>query len=188
MDNYEEERTTVDVLKNKVIESQAILEQSRWVYAVIDSRIESFNQRAGILLAANFAVIALGAQFVITNLVGSVQLIAILTFIPLLISAGFSVATIVTRTMHDIGSYAVLSRLTSGHVPTGNDGSSIHEHLLNMIIQGPTKDEPSALIAVESLSEKKANLLTYATWIFVSAFAFPLMAASVALVEGLSNA
>lgn len=58
-------------------EARALLEHARWTCDDLMGRIESFNQRAGVLLAASLALTAIGAPLAADRFRGLLSIVAL---------------------------------------------------------------------------------------------------------------
>ena len=164
-----------EVVARSVVEAGPLLEHTRWVLSDLAARVESFNQRAGVLLGISVAVAALAvpsAASLFTGLVawaaGGVVLAAFAMPI------GLALATLHVRSSHGIGPKVIDSRLGPDGYPIGDRGEHIERDLLRGLTSPSDSGAPSVLADLNRQCRVKADLLTWTQWALVGA---PVVAA-----------
>lgn len=169
---------------NREVESSALVEHARWVYGILQIRCESFNQRAGVLLAAALALIALGVPLVIDKLSPATLVVASFALLPLFVTIGFSMSVLLARTAHDVGTQSLQGPMGNQQRPPGVHGQGIYEILMCTITAKSDTGDNSALQGMQDLANAKAKKLTVAIWAFVATLVPVIIAGAVAVAEG----
>lgn len=152
------------------MEAGALLEHTRWVLGDLAARVESFNQRAGVLLGVSVAVVALAVPAAVSLFpgvaAGAAGLVVVGTFA---VPIGLALATLQVRSSHGIGPKVIESRLGLEGYPTGERGRYIERDLLRALTSPSLDSAPSVLADLNRQCRVKADLLTWTQWTFVGA-------------------
>lgn len=145
-----------------IAEVGPLLEHTRWILGDLAARIESFNQRPGVLLGVSVAVGALALPAVAGTLPGAASWLgACLVAAPFLAPMSLALTTLLVRSAHGIGPRIIYQMLGPEHYPTGRRGDDIQRDLLRSLT-GPAEDgSPSVLADMNSECGRKGKLLRW---------------------------
>lgn len=135
----------------QIAASQALLNHVYWVCSDLADRIESFNQRAGVILAASVGIFAVGLQ----SLLGTSWFLTVKLGLPWILPIGLALYTVTVKTSHDVGPAAIRPYVAATDGPDLQKGHWMTRELLNSLTQ-PAGDQPSVLEGLNSLCQKKA--------------------------------
>lgn len=153
---------------DKQIEAGPLLEHVRWVLDDLAARIESFNQRAGVLLAASIAIVVFALPAVAGLLSGPKSWIGVaLVEVPFIVPVVLALLTLGVRSEHGIGPVPIVGKVDDKGVPKGASGTYIERDLLVSLTGKTTTGRPSVLDAMNEMCDDKARLLRRTQYAFV---------------------
>ncbi len=135
----------------QIAASQALLNHVYWVCNDLALRIESFNQRAGVILAASVGIVVVGLQ----SLPETSWLLTIKLGLPWLLPISLGLYTATVTGGHGIGPVAIRRYVGRPEGPELARGHWMTRELLHSLTS-PAGDQPSVMEALNSLCQRKS--------------------------------
>lgn len=148
----------------QIAASEALLSHVHWVCGDLTARVESFNQRAGVLLAASVGIVAVGFQ----TLPAASWLLTVKLALPWVLPISFALYTLTVTASHSIGPAPIRAYLGQPGGPDLRRGHWMARELLNAVTS-PAGNEPSVLEGLNALCERKATNLQWTQITFILA-------------------
>lgn len=149
----------------QIAASQALLSHVYWVCDDLAARIESFNQRAGVILAASVAIVVVGLQSLLPS---GVWLLTLTLCPPWALAICAALYTLNVTSSHSIGPAAIRSYVGQPFGPDLSRGHWMARELLNSLTS-PAGDQPSVLEGLNLQCTQKASALRVTQVAFVLA-------------------
>lgn len=150
----------------EIAASEALLTHVYWVCSDLTARIESFNQRAGVILAASVGIVVVGLQ----SLPTVSWLLTAKLALPWALPIAMALNTLTVTTSHSIGPAPIRPYVGHPYGPDLRRGHWMTRELLNSVTS-PAGEQPSVLEGLNSLCERKASSLQLTQALLVLALA-----------------